>query len=538
MAMSVTIPSADGLGWTAYILGISTNTHHISLSASGSYNATISSISSSGGTLESAIGIFGPTFLEPGDGWDGPTSDPPLQGSGIGLAATQSTMIRSDFVPYQTQTGLFNVGVVSFFTNGISYVAFGLDAGAWLNVSDMAYNPDTANVSGRGATTDVTGKGVYNNGIMEYFATADCSQLEDDVHEIRAIGWTEHGYPTVISGMFFVSNRDGTYDEQYMWVSGTGSDVTGDGTLENPWRTIANAVAFANARGSGNASRFTIYCLAGTYSYGWPSFSQPSLSGMNGWLTIATDPDTAFGDAVITSRGIEDGFKNAWIHLKNIKIAPTDNTTILISSGTTAKLWLDGVEMVGAGISGGDTYITTQFYDPQSFIEVYCTESSQSVVRNAYWFVDLARNCTSDNVGTVVHRSCQGAIINCETSDVLPLNIAVNHSDVNALFDTGNVIYYGVKATDNIHAQGIFGPHSGSPLLNVALVANVITVVDEGWAVWTIELTSTNVLAWNCDFVGQANWGEFYDPWTATAVVLDTCTFSVSPGPKTGVTYR
>src|SRR6185436_2472821 len=91
--------------------------------------------------LHQLAAVAAPTTLTPGTGFSGPTTQPPVQGTGAGSDA--KAIARWDVVPYQTFDTTLNIGVVAFHINDIAKVAFSVNGGPWTDVSQMTLNPET-----------------------------------------------------------------------------------------------------------------------------------------------------------------------------------------------------------------------------------------------------------------------------------------------------------------------------------------------------------------------------------------------------------
>ncbi len=112
-------------------------------------------------------------------------------------------------------TGTIRVGVVAYGRSGIGSVYFSTDDGAVTAVSDETVNPDT--------------------GEYEFVYTIDTTALADGVHTIGAAV----GLKTLDPITIYAANgaSSGTW-----YVSTSGNDDTGDGTLGNPWRSLGRAL--------------------------------------------------------------------------------------------------------------------------------------------------------------------------------------------------------------------------------------------------------------------------------------------------------
>lgn len=540
MSLSVIIPASDGLGWTANIFGIPANTSHISLNASNSNIATISAVSATGGTLATTTGIFGQAFLVPGAGWGGATPTPPIVGNPTanGYTASQNAVARWDVVPNQTFTATFNVGLLAFHSSGISHVTIAVNGGPWLTVSTPSANPQTANVY------DI---GVASDGIIEYWATLNAADFADASGiEIRAIAYPNIGTPKVLESLYLNANHGGTLDGPIKYVSPTGNDSTGDGTLGNPYLTIGRASNY----GYPDVSPWDngeIRLQEGTYDQGSSDFPYPSTTW--GYLTVTAAPGADPANVKITTCDQFNtwGLRTKLQHYKNITVAPIDGSNQYIFSsvgGLNSTLWIDGVNCIGPGRTVNSSWTNN------AFVSIYINDTSFSACRDGQGGATLERNTSVNGIGS---DAFQGAVcvINC-TCDGTDGTGTDFHADFYQIFagpgiTVQQLILYDVVCTCSAGAegsQGVFVGRGFDGIKDAAFInVSMDNTLDGGGsgapAIFSIETPTINLYIYNSRFVGHSFLRTDFD-FVATDVVFESTVFtSLNPTPPiAGVTIR
>ncbi|MBX3352657.1 MAG: dockerin type I repeat-containing protein [Phycisphaeraceae bacterium] len=385
--------------------------------------------------------------LIPGDGFWGPTLAPEMIGNPARPGADAKAIARWDVVPYQTISGQFTVGVVAFHMNGIDRVSFSANGGEWVDITEMTLNPRTD--------------------VYEYWVTVDAADFQDGLTEIRAVVYPKTaGIPRVLGGeinsaslkngehsIFLSMNAGGTLPSPVRYVSGNGSDETGDGSRDNPFRTPYFALQSIQ-RAAGNSvsdacDGAIIYCLPGEYT--WGPATSPLPRTLNRWATVTPAPDVSRDD-VIFNNYTGGGFRTRLITAKNIR---TEGGMVFRSSnpsGSTDKfLWVNNTEIVGPGRLVADTPLLGHVWTG-----MWVTDTTVRDVRDACQHAIIARN---------VHASA----ISCDAFSMSPLVVnssihdidnagTTNHPDILQFKGSENIdnhIVYGLRATA-IKAQGIF----------------------------------------------------------------------------------
>ncbi len=439
--MDLSIAATDAVGWTSTTGNIPANTHHLSFVATNSQYGTIIAVSSSGGTLSTASAPFSNEIV-PGAGWSGPTPTPGVQGNPTmsGYTASQPTIAQWDVVQRQVKTGTFNVGVIPDHSSDIDHVDIACNGGPWVTVATATANPDTANTQGIGVDFDATGLGAYSNGIVEYWAPVTAIA---GVMIFRFIAYPKIGDPLVSEDLYVFGNADGDYDRTPVYVSLTGNDETGNGTLGNPYQSIRRG-GWALDQTYGSCDYGTIYLMAGEWDYAGTYIHVGSNT--TGFLTIMPAPGLTVDDVSITSSTAETEMDSTWVvRFKGLTI---DGCAIRNSDGGTKIIWFDGCKLTGALHDGGQG-----FYNGWNN-GAYYTDCEIVTCNVACEYGPMARNCYIHDLSEDVFRGVL-LMANCLIEDVTKDE---EHPDVwQSSGSVDNVITYGVQATDNVNAQGWTG---------------------------------------------------------------------------------
>lgn len=382
-------------------------------------------------------------LVTPGSGFTGPTVVPDMVGNPARPGADAKAIARWDVVPYQTISGQFTVGVVAFHINGIDKVSFSANGGEWINVTETTLNPRT--------------------NVHEYWVTLDAADFQDGLAEIRAVVYPKMaGRTRVLAGaitgdtikngehsMFLNMNAGGSLQSPVRYVSGAGSDATGDGSRENPFRTPYFALQDIQ-RDAGTSvvdacDGAVIYCLPGQYT--WGGAVSPYPRTLNRWATVMPAPGVSREDVVFTALG-PNGFTTRLIAAHGVT---TGQTMAFRSGGSPKFLWVDDVNIQGPDrVTGGSPLMGNLWTG------MWVTNTTISDVQDGVKYAALARDVHISRISADAF-SMSRLVINSEVDDVDGRGTP-NHPDVFQFMGSANLdnmIVYGVRAT-NIVAQGIF----------------------------------------------------------------------------------
>lgn len=382
-------------------------------------------------------------LLTPGAGFGGATGPiADVGSSGRGYLAQPAA--RWTDVPYQVRTGSVRVGVAAFHINGINRVEFIANGGAAVSVSAMARNPDT--------------------GLDEYYATLDLTGVSDGLIEIRAIVYPNTaGTPRVLEGdwrpsanevphedgehaFFLWSNTSGTYTRTPLYISPTGNDSTGNGTLGTPYLTLGKCTqVLHDAHGSLDGCE--VRCAAGTYSFSLTKSGGGESTATNRWFTIAAASGVAATD-VILQYGADVTPK--LVRFSGVTCMGTATGQFFTMAVGGECCWLSNGSRATNNLGRG-TLPDVGFWE--NICGRFITESSWVDLNYGPQICSLLRNVTITTIAEdVVSRS--GAVFNLTVSDVAAEETEF-HSDyfqLQAADTYDNIVHYGVRIT-NAQAQ-------------------------------------------------------------------------------------
>jgi len=232
------------------------------------------------------------------------------------------------FAPFTIENQAFHIGGDADNPTGIQYMA------------GAAADGELAIVEARTLSAD--GRSLFEWDI-------DPADWEaDGLTEFRFFPVPDVGLPCILQGLGVELNEDYTSLQLYMvpsgatyrdvWVSGSGSDTTGNGTDPNPYRTPGRAKEHLHAT-YGTQTLGRILALPGSYD-----FSTTTGSGRSGltWLEFKPAPGVDREDVIVT------GSDSAGMRINRLKIDGCRMTgAIFNSSGSNGRLWLHNVHAVG-----------------------------------------------------------------------------------------------------------------------------------------------------------------------------------------------
>jgi hypothetical protein len=433
--------------------------------------------------------------LIPGVGFFGPT-EVPTTVSTTAAGANAKAIALWNVVPYQDAKTTFRVGVVAFHINGIDRVEFSLENGPWIPVTQMTYN--------------------RRSDTVEYKIALDPRTMGyQGLVELRAVAYPTIGIPRVLDPLFLNADPNNSLVHAKRWVATNGSDSSGNGSQNSPFRTIARAAASLSS--ANEADGGIIYLQAGSHSLTSPG---SPVNTSERWLTIQPAPGLTKSDVVLNNSEWP-GLQTRLIRLRHLTI----RTSIPGGDAPEGHLWVDGCDLIGQG------QFTISFSGSGEWENgfEYRAITDSIVSDNAHGFLhsELMRNVHQRRIGSDTFHHPK-LVVNCSVDNIYRGPNSAWHPDVFA-FAQGNAnndnhIVYGLRATNCI-AQGIFAKQQNS-ISNVAFV-NVLIEGDTLKSQWGSTVASDPILTdhllmWNVTIAGQ---GFSWRGATLSNVSIRGCAF-------------
>lgn len=230
-----------------------------------------------------------------------------------------------------------------------------------------------------------------------------------------------------LSNLFLQYARGGLTinDAIQIWVSKSGDDTNGTGTVIAPYLTITKALA------SVTSVRKTIFVLAGTYveaaAMVWPTISGVSLCGVGGLVTISAAGTTQV--LSITPGAQADTF-DVRIEKADIYHYGTSQDGILINNtGMTTKIVLTLKDVSGDPGDGAGNMIATTHGNADDAIRIYWDGDGGEGI-------DGSINFTGGNDGDrlyITHAHVAGGIVTSNTAvalDVVLRECLIKHAGI------------------------------------------------------------------------------------------------------------
>lgn len=462
--------------------------------------------------------------LIPGSGFSGPTPQPQPVGDPAAPGYDAKAIARWDVVPYQTFVGDFNIGVVAFDISGIDRVDFSANGGPWVSVREMQLNPQT--------------------NVTEYTARLRAADFANGSVEVRAVVWPVVGEARVLAGsMTGPGQARGEYSlplvaaptpgpVQERWVSPTGSDTTGTGTAQSPYRTIFRAMySIYQAQGMDDGGK--VYLMAGDHVYGDYANGMDNNTQQS-WITITAAPGVDRSAVRLVNRT-----GRLWVRhvcISGLTVQPTsDANGMFPGSGPSidSHLWINDCILIGPGRTVDWTWAG-------GWTDLFVTNCDVSACSDGFT-ADLQRNVVVHQIASDAFTD-SGLVVNCSTSDIDQRGTTFHPDVVQWYGRSENLIVYGTNAGPNVWGQGVFGSPNAPSLTDVAVVGCTIDNQTGTTAYgYVFQFTGPTVNAYFKDstFVGPAGWRTDMG-FTAHDVVVENTHFSpgLTPSGVPGVTIR
>ena len=327
---------------------------------------------------------------------------------------------------------------------GIASVDFSLNGGEWIRVLEPTFVPQIE--------------------AEVYVACVDTGELPNEDYEIRASVTPLVGGPRVLQGSLTdIASSDGVHSmffsvsesetSRIVWVSEAGSDDEGDGSRDDPFRTISHAawVGLANGEVNADLAHQEVRLQSGTYTlegFDWP---RSSLLSVGGWFTVSADdpldPPVITGNGGISMRNL--CFRDCVFDLKQM------SSGRILRGREDGRLWLDRCTLQGQFNNSGAAFFLG-FRHGLWNTGVLVEDVIHSPIGG-----NLALDCHID--GLVVDAFRATGIFNCSVRRQIRTNVEgmeSAHPDVFQIWNAGgeidNIMIWGLEATDRVYAEGLF----------------------------------------------------------------------------------
>lgn len=434
----------------------------------------------------------GGQFLTVGAGFSGSTSTPSAYGSGRGASA--KPCVRWMDVPAQSKSGAVAVSLAAFHVNGIDRVEFSANGGPWKTVRKTSR--------------------VYTKG-GEYATWIDTSGIADGQVEVRAIVYPAlAGQPRVMQGTWFASdgsayppsdgvnsfwfwaNNGGTYTRSPIYVSPSGNDSTGDGSIGSPYLTINKAAQRIKALYT-TQDGGSIICRAGTFVFDLQEANTTYGTANYRWVTV----EAYSGESVTLTYGRP---QQNLLHVKNCTLRCSNGTFYIgFNSGAVHNLlWMDGCTVSmplgrwDASNSNGTTIASAVGYSTDSTWD----DCSHAIVGHY-----LSRGCVVTRTGedAVNGSDC---VVDLVVDDVDP-GATSFHPDLWQYYAPGTVVenrmVYGMKGT-NLASQGLHCGNADATSFDNCAFVNVLVEMTSTQQTTHLWAPLNHCLFLNSTWIGQS----------------------------------
>lgn len=491
-------------------------------------------------------------------------------GAGFSLAAPADSIIGSltsphrndpvtarwDVVPDERISQPVNIGVVAAHAAGIDRVEFSLNGGSVISVTEERINSDT--------------------GVKEYYVRLNPQAVPDGTPLIiraRAVpneGKDRHlarprSEATIKTGTYelrLFANANETLQSREVFLSPSGSDSIGNGTLQQPFRTFYKAVDTLKTLLGGTVSGGRISLLPGTYLFGSGFYSAPGgfeAPTPNGYITIAPATGIRPSQVRFIGRDCFDFFGATHVKIENVTAMPPMGWGDVFTDASTPKdafYYTRGVNFVGPSPSSNHGWVggvLAHFSVGDYFTKGLTGPAGARLVRDSYTYLTsgvaymnnpLLLNVFSEYIDHGLYPGSHG--------DVVHVHGEAFHNEADP---GGNIYISGLRAGPDITAaQGLFlSPETGQ-LRSVAVRDSVFDLAagekfppNPHAPSWVVGGITEGLFVSNSLFVGAANYAaSFQIPSGNTAVVEDTdfawssCStvFDDCPNNTSGTIYR
>lgn len=409
-------------------------------------------------------------------------------------------------MPFQTFTNMFNVGVLAFHMNGIKEVRFSANNGPSLSVTEPSLNPQ--------------------NNVEEYWVRLRAGDFSDGSLEVRAVAIPVVGEPRVLPGLVLNANGGSSLPSRVRYVSISGSDTTGTGALESPFRTIRRAVLSIRAEQGGTVDGGRVLLGPGSYAIESMEYSDPAPVTTTRWLTISRNPTASQGEVIINelrrnAHNANDGLNSKLIRVHSITLHKA------VSESPKAgddMVWYDDVAFQGTGLT--DLSFVT-FGNKKFGTNLVIRDVQDAVVG---W--QMIRNASIENTGQTVVRDTK-LVVNVVARNAYNGIPGTTHPDVYQFTGSNgeNAICYNMVAHEDMTVPAIRIQQFGR---DIAIVDSHIGTTSN--YVWEMERPYRHILLRNSILDGGfVRSGTF----SGKNIVFDGCEFpSDRPDVDPGILIR
>jgi hypothetical protein len=374
--------------------------------------------------------------------------------------------------PRDPVTTTVNVGVLAYHYSGIDRVEFVANGGTPVIVTQVATNSQIK--------------------VDEYYFIIDPSNFSPRVLEIRATVYPVVGAPRVLEPLFVPVRTPANPLTRY--VSVTGDDISGDGSITAPFRTLTAAVRAIRTINV-TCDNAIVYFMPGSYDLSTEPVPFVTITADTDWFTLARAPSAPAGSVTITDFP-DSGVRAQMLRLLNLNLGPgqvkgvyKDGQSLYLRSCIFSGL---GQDVGPAGPSAG-------------FDNVYAVGTTIQDLFNGFGSKAMyLRDCKFYDIGS---DPLQGVkmIVNTIVRNVDRKSRTDFHPDVLQWHEknTENRIVYGLIATSFISGMGI---GSGEDCTNIAIVNSKIDNTGWGGTVFSFGGTVNHMVVRNSIFTGSSLW--------------------------------
>jgi len=381
-----------------------------------------------------------------------------------------AAIARWNVVPNQALKNNIDIGVVAFHQSGIDRVEFFANGGKKISVSQKKINQRTL--------------------VEEYFVTLPVKGHKDGKIFVQATVYPKSGTKRELFPLLVFANGKGSYTGKTVYASSKAKNK-GKGTRDNPFSSIAKAIAGAGSGGTVILIDEGFYSLSG----------KANIRGVKSWITIRADETLDQDKVILGMKNRKDArFASGRLKFQNVSIEIDSFKQFYPEK--TQFMWFDQVRWFGTGknVKGVLNPVRTSKYIGGYYV-------TRSIAEDlVYGFVDalLVRNSLLKRIqGDALQNSRM--VLNVRVDD-MDGNISAHHSDILQYFGHfENIIVNGVIATRITDVQNLFFDHYKSSFRNMAFVNLAFENLSANPPFSQMSSSHSHVMFENISMIGQ-NW--------------------------------